>query len=314
MSVAVKIISYNVHLFGGLSSVTLSGMGQVAKIIHDDEQRLAALDLALSHCGADIVCLQELWSDSYKGRLTRTLSHIYPYSYYQPFGDYVHLSVKQIGSGLLLLSKHPVVNANFTAFARLSGEDKFADKGVMCALVNVAGPDGLYPLVVVSTHTQAGTGEAAVQARSDNINDIVGALNRFKFSLPVADASRLPQVITGDLNVVAETRSGDHTGEYRILSRELGAIRFTDLAASLYPDRQQHPLFTSDPDRNSLIPLFDPDDHTPGRLDYLFTRNIAVEGSSFQVGLDWTYSGTQGAVDISDHYPISASIILTERT
>lgn len=313
MPVAVKVISYNVHLFGGLSSLTLSAMGLVATIIHDDEQRLTALEQALVNSNADIVCLQEIWSDGFKDRLTHNLNNLYPYSYYKPFGDHLHFSAKQIGSGLLLLSKHPIATSGFEAFGKLTGDDKFAEKGVLCALVNVQGTDGHYPLLVLNTHTQAGNDDGAVLLRSDNISDLVGALNRFKFSLPVPDASLLPLVVAGDFNVIAETQSGNHAGEYIFLSRELGACRCIDLAATLYPDRAQHPLITSDPQRNTLIPLFDPNDQTPSRLDYLFVANIGIEDASFHVYDDWRYGGTKGAVDISDHYPISACIPLVMR-
>lgn len=311
MSVDLKIITYNVHLFGGLSSVVLGVINRLVKLVHDEEQRLGALTQVLQDAGADIVCLQEIWSDTFKERLISGLRHIYPHSFYPAFANGPHFGKVQLGSGLLLLSRHPIIAANFTPFGKLSGEDAFAQKGVICATLHVDGPDGVYPVSVMNTHTQAGGGDINIQYRSDNINDIVAAATRHRLGHRQTLPEFMPRILVGDMNIVAETPSGSRTGEHLMLCRELRA--FTDLAAALYPDRRAFPLYTSDPAGNGLIPLFDPHDHTPGRLDYVFVENINIGACSLAVPIHWRYGTGTGDMDISDHYPVLAKVPLSVR-
>jgi endonuclease/exonuclease/phosphatase family metal-dependent hydrolase len=309
----IKILQYNAHLFGGISELKLGAMQLKAKIIHDDEARRDALARAILQSGADIVCLEEVWSDAYKIRLAMDFRHVYTYTFYEPFSDGPVLGKKQLGSGLFLLSKHKIVSPVFTAFSRLCGADDFAAKGLITAEIHLQAEGESFPLLLLFTHTQAEESDSATVCRADNINEICSALTRQRVDSGLNGAGRLPRIVAGDLNVVAENDDGEATREYRQVKSAFADDGFSDLAAALYPDRRRDRLYTSDALNNKLIPIFDPADQARSRLDYVFVANLPAGQCTLQTPTDWRYESTNGPADISDHYPVIASMPLSVR-
>ena len=67
-----------------------------------------------------------------------------------------------VGSGLLFLSKHEIVETGWDRFARTAGVDRFAAKGVGYVVVQV---EGLGKVQVFGTHMQAGASKGSQGAR-----------------------------------------------------------------------------------------------------------------------------------------------------
>ena len=140
----------------------------------------------------DVVCLQECWSRAAQG-----LGRTFPYSYTGR-----ERTLCGFGSGLLILSKHPIGEGTFRRFRTRSLPDSLAAKGMILARICV--PEA-GEIDVVNTHLQAWR-RPEVRSRQ------LGELERF-----VGDFVRSPlAVVAGDLNV------GCGSGGYRRLREILG--------------------------------------------------------------------------------------------
>nr|CAG8466628.1 8362_t:CDS:2 [Entrophospora candida] len=117
------------------------------------QQRMEAIADKLSQSDYEIVCLQEVWVyDNYELICNKTRKR-FPYSRFYSSGVF--------GSGLVVLSRYPIVEVNFHKY-RLNGHpikvthgDWYVGKGVASAVVDhpVAGL-----IEIFNTHTHAGYG------------------------------------------------------------------------------------------------------------------------------------------------------------
>lgn len=116
------------------------------------DQRLHLIPESLMNTTADVLCIQEIYNAADKQVVIQGVKDIYPYAvYYQK---------KRKGgagwhSGLLILSKYPINASSFELYKRNPLVEKmFADKGVLCAQVNLNGTD----IAIANTHTTVGGG------------------------------------------------------------------------------------------------------------------------------------------------------------
>jgi hypothetical protein len=93
--------------------------------------------------GYDVAILNEAWTDDAK----QVFKTAYPYSYQTGKKFF-----KILDSGLLVLSKYPILNASNILYTRSSNWDWFASKGALHFQVNT--PKGVYDFF--TTHMQAG--------------------------------------------------------------------------------------------------------------------------------------------------------------
>lgn len=306
-STIVTILQYNTHLFDGIESYKkLATYLSSETLYYKDEIRRNALAKKILGCGAEIVFLEEVWSDAYKNYLIGVLKAKFPYHFYSPDNNPVGL-----GSGLLLVSKYEIINPQFQRFTALAGNDAHSQKGLIRAEIRVRNANGACPLYVLFTHTQAQADDKSILARADNLNQIIGELTGMRLEAQSSGNLSAPQLVVGDLNVVAEDMQGNPTDEYRNITRDF-PDDFNDLCKVLYPDRRNAPLYTSNPSKNGLIGIFDPKDETPVRLDYAFISNILHTSCKLEVPTDWKYHDAEKSIhmDISDHYPLLFSIPL----
>ncbi len=124
----------------------------------------------------DVVCLQECWSSA-----AREIRRAFP-EYYVDDGR----SVFGFGSGLLTLSRFPVLDGYYHRYEHAAFPDSWAAKGM--TLVRLWVP-GFGPLQVVNTHLQAWRADGV---RIEQIRELAAFIG--------THAGGLPTLLAGDLN------------------------------------------------------------------------------------------------------------------
>ncbi len=154
--------------------------------------RSAAIDRVVAHLRAqvpDVVGLSEVFADDERATIRSRVADLYPY--YREGPDEADL---ESDGGLLLLSRHPIVEGHQTVFRHCTLEDCLANKGVLHARIRVAGHPADYDVFL--SHTQnpdAGGTETArpsVQRQMTQMAQFIQA-----YSSPTR-----PSLLMGDLN------------------------------------------------------------------------------------------------------------------
>ncbi len=125
----VKALTYNIW---GLPYPISKRMG-----------RFPLIRKKLPQFGADIIALQEAFTDQAK---VSTKSKEYPYKAHGPGASFFNLS-----SGLVVMSKHPIIKKKIIKFNECQGWDCFANKGVLFVRILIDGEE----LDVYVTHLNA---------------------------------------------------------------------------------------------------------------------------------------------------------------
>lgn len=138
----------------------------------------------------DVVGLCEVFSDGERNRIRRAVADLYPH--FQEGPDEADL---ESDGGLLVLSKHPVLETASFIYRDCDGHDCFANKGMIH--MRVKAPEWASALDVFYTHAQdisTGNGTATLYAQLTKMHE---------FMLQRRDPT-LPAVIMGDINIPAE--------------------------------------------------------------------------------------------------------------
>ncbi len=257
-------------------------------IVKDIATRMNAIGQQLATMHLDIVALQEAWNAAARARIAQA-AHLggLAYTHYYQSGI--------AGSGLMLLSRFPIVETAFYRFP-LGGRreqfwetDYFAGKGI--GFARVLTPLGL--MDVYNTHTVASyTADEHDENRPYRLADLyecVRFMNR---------SSAQPVICCGDFNTRREQR------EYEIMPT-LGRLRDayrtlhpSDLGATFAPDNPYLPNVTAK------------------CLDYVFVRDgtvTSLEPVSAMVTLR-TFQPNASAPPIaySDHYAVLVELSVRE--
>ena len=144
----LNLITYNVGL---------------AVVVKGAEERKSLVIDALAGCGADVVCLQEVFAPvTSSAEMAEALASTYPYSWSSDSGDSV------AGSGLLILSRHPL-----EAEAELVFVDKdplgLTDRMAIATDVR-AGVDRIH---VICTHLNSGLDAGNTEVRLKQVDEII---------------------------------------------------------------------------------------------------------------------------------------------
>lgn len=292
MSTEIQLLQYNTHLFGGTIPGDLPF--DPANLYFEDEERRSAISTKLMRRGLNVVCLEEVWADSYKDAIIADLRRRYPGCYYPKKSDEFKL-----GSGLLLLTEFDIINKNFHGFTSLVGSDAYSQKGfIACTLGKSKIP--LFHLIM--THTQADYNPKAVSARQKNIEQIMQVAKTMSPNLPI--------VICGDLNVIGESPKGVPTTEYTETLIQFSELNLIDAFRTKHSNSRVSHGFTYNGYRNKLIDRFAPADKTAQqRLDYVFTDAAITQ---IEVLKTFTYGSPEiGGCDLSDHYPLKTKLTLS---
>lgn len=243
---------------------------------HRSERISLIADEIKQNLKPDILCFQEVYMPDNRSQLIDFLKGNYPYYHFFASGI--------IGSGLLTMSRYPIVDAIFHRF-RMGGKpddiahgDYYAGKGI--GLTRIDSSDGVVDIYNCHTHAQYSSDISNEYAVYNETNLYEAA--RFIHS----NSSNCPTVLCGDLN----TRP-DQAG-YEIITK-LG-----NLSDAFYSRHEQFPItFSND---NPYVEF-------PSQcLDYVLLRNAEVK--TIEVVMQEHFSGVASAY--SDHYGLLAEISL----
>lgn len=169
--IELTILTYNTHLFEGVSSEWLFRLKEIfgGEVLYDDGARLEHIAAKIAASGADIVALQEVWADPWQQHIANSLKSVYPYSAhkYSACNSYI-FGMDTLSNGVLLLSKWPLSGVSFQSFptyaadslvpglriddSLVPGEDNWAKKGILTATVDIGG----LPLRIGISHALTG--------------------------------------------------------------------------------------------------------------------------------------------------------------
>jgi endonuclease/exonuclease/phosphatase family metal-dependent hydrolase len=222
-----------------------------------------------------VVTMQETFTSYAKGMAKDAA---FPYQHYQNNWDLLNLN-----SGLMTLTKHPIVKTDFIKFKKAADADAFANKGVLLTRLNVA---GLGEVDIYNTHYQSKASRSAIRVHDNEMLEAIIKRN---------DKGN-PTFVMGDLN----TQPG--SPEYQDLMKRLNP---RDSWAERYPGVPGYTASPENPRRDA--------ESGAKRIDYVFvlpnTRfDIRIE--SLQVMFA---EPVQGVV-LSDHYGLSGRFSVTPRT
>lgn len=252
---------------GPLTLLTLNTWGApYAKHIRG---RMHAIAEGVKQLNPDIICFQEVFLASSRHILLQKLAGTWRHVHYFPSG--------LLGSGLLTLSRYPIVKTVFLPY-RMSGkperqQDYYVKKGI--GLTVIATPQGL--ISVFNTHTHA-----QYEPRDDNEYAVFTNSNLFEAVRFVQHfGAPHPTVLVGDMN----TRP-DQLG-YQILTQCSTLI-------DVYAQKHPNDLGITFSSRNPYAHDFDQ------RLDYVFVDN-SIQAHNVQIVM-CDLLNLPHAKAYSDHY------------
>jgi endonuclease/exonuclease/phosphatase family metal-dependent hydrolase len=246
-------------------------------------KRMGLIERELPKLGADILILNEAFHAK-----TRPIALLkeYPYRTFGPGKSGVNIS-----SGVVLLSRYPILKEARVKYSQCAGMDCLSNKGAVYAQIQV--PD-VGPVQVIGTHLNA---DGRDSLRSRQLEEA------FDLYSPEEDSG--PMVLAGDLNfhsesgpysdLVVQAQFRDVHAEYRALHGALASIPWFG--------------FTYDPNRNKNLQWLKPFVRAE-RLDYIWIKDsacvdLAVRES--KMAFDRPIDG----VHLSDHFGVLADIDLT---
>jgi endonuclease/exonuclease/phosphatase family metal-dependent hydrolase len=249
-NVNLKLVTYNI--WGLPSWMTGARSGRYPKIARE-----------LERLDPDFILLQEAWTT----KARRAVPAKGPWSIARAAGQ--HTFFQQ--SGLVTLSRFPIIGGGFYPFSRAAFPDRFVNKGVLKVTVQM--PNGVV-LNVWNVHLQDGGTE---EIRRSQIRELVSRLQE-------AEDGQIADVIGGDFNCTPESSL------------------YGELARSLGPSVQQ--LSGAD------FVTWDGLSEKPGggqTLDYVFVRGC-TPFQNMQATPRVVFTATSPAERLSDHLGIEAVV------
>jgi len=172
----LKVMSWNLFLRPGILSD-----GQM--------DRVSSIGNYLICSGADVIVLQEVFHRRARKRLLQDLDDWY--EYHTSLGP---KSFFGVSSGVIIFSKHPIVEEKFVSYSKSKGADGLAKKGVVLTKIRFGRQD----IHVVGTHLQAGASSAAKSVQKSQLAELANAVNL------IGDSSIV--ILAGDFNITPDEK------------------------------------------------------------------------------------------------------------
>ena len=264
--------------FSSLSAQTISVLSWNIKFLprafahigHRPLKRVEPIATHLIASEADVLVLQEAFDRKAKRRLKKSLNLVYPYTY----GPANQEPGFKINSGILILSKTPLLYRGEVEFSDCEKEDCFARKGALLVETVVAGRR----IQVLGTHLEAG-GPSSIKLTQ--YHEVAGLLRSHQLF-------GIPQIICGDFNT-NQTNTYLYQAMLNILQAEDGP---------LYGELQ----YTSDHMLNDMD-LYNPNDRKV--IDYVFYKPNGVQPQNiYREVLRYQYPWNKKQKDLSDHFAV----------
>mgnify|MGYP001591126101 CR=1 FL=1 len=163
----LKIVSYNI-----------CALPYYINIMGNPNQRVNAIIEFIKKINADILCLQEVFDNSIRKKIMNACKDTYEIYYSGESSFY------KVNSGLLTLSKFPIIYRKTVSFNNLSGEDYLSRKGVDYITISMNRMGFPPKLTVLNTHLNADAFFSlrvfCLSTRMKQINQIIKLLNKIK--------------------------------------------------------------------------------------------------------------------------------------
>ena len=146
--IKLRILTFNAHLMENSNIVVGAWVQNKKPVVFRDEDRHIYIVNKIRETGADIVALQEVWAKERMKRIQQDVGRPYEWCIAGADGDYMFnylpefiisgIPARAAGSGLVLLSKHPLHNVRWEIFQNPHDSDeRAASKGVLMATVGI---------------------------------------------------------------------------------------------------------------------------------------------------------------------------------
>lgn len=273
------------------------------------EERLPHVIAAIEGSGADIVCLQEVYTQyTSPEEVAGMLADVYPHAAYGPTNPDTQ------SNGLLIVSKVPLHQTTFLAFT-MNDPNMIVDRAVLGA---TAIGDG-WGLHVLCTHLQAGSDAANTAIRRDQLRELAD----FVADNGYADG---PTVLLGDFNAGPDPDPTDEEcpdqGNCPATCTPTDTLSIEHLESMYgWTDRADETGFTlctyckPEADELALLPLYPCDGSQ--RIDHCFVRGLdgadvtAIDRVLDASDLTIDLGNGETARTLSDHYAVQCSITPT---
>jgi endonuclease/exonuclease/phosphatase family metal-dependent hydrolase len=274
---SLKLLAYN--LWGAPFS---------AKKVRERFPEVAA---KLKTLDVDIVALEEVFSGCFIPNELKIILKGSQFPYYAR-GAGPHGFPKCVDSGVLVLSRYPIVKSEELKYTKCAGTDCFSRKGVLYVRVTVP---TIGDVDVYATHSNAGESHSEVRvSQMSQVVDFIG--------LHSGDGQR-PVIFMGDLNATSETPEID------MLRTRVG-LRDTheEYVSTHTVTPLEHDGFTIDPTRNLNVSQKAGQPHE--RIDYIFVRDAHGSTVPSTVSAAHLMFEEPGYRDrpLSDHFGIRSQI------
>lgn len=254
--------------------------------------RMRAIAEALASSPFDVVCLQEVWTNTDYNLIKGKLSGVFPYAHYFYSGV--------VGSGICILSRHPFQQVFYHQWSvngyvhKFQHGDWFGGKGVGLCILKVNG----FNINVYSAHLHAEYNRHNDEYQAHRVLQAYDTAQFIELTSTSADLV----VLAGDLN----TEPGDLA--YRIL---LSMTNFTDSFEKI-EELGESNFNTCEDLQNSYTPSSQIRKNIPGkRIDYImFTsgQNIQAKVQSYHHPFPPRVPNSN--FSYSDHEAITVSLCL----
>jgi|GEM_PF-1597762 len=239
-----------------------------------DKTRFKDIQSGIPDLGADVIAFNETFTRN---------SHIlaetkgYPFVAWGPSAQ----RLRRFSSGLLIISKHPILFTSTMVYSLCDGVDCLSRKGVLFARIRV---DNVGEVDVFTTHMNAAGDDAG---RAFQVGEMADFVQRHH-------NPALPLVLLGDFNFERGTAPDT------LLSARLGVNDAHDEYVSEHPELTpyQRAQITSDPKTNSNVPA----GNKPKRIDFCFFKSNRLRIETERSGMAFDTSVAQRF--LSDHFAV----------
>lgn len=193
-----QLIFFLILLFMPLSALTKSDTLKVMSwnlflrpgILSDGQMdRVSSIGNYLIYSGADVIVLQEVFHRRARERLLQELDDWY--EYHTSLGP---ISFFGVSSGVIIFSKHPIIEEKFVSYSKSKRADGLAKKGAVLAKIRFGKQD----VHIVGTHLQAGASSAAKSVQKSQLAELANAVNL------IGDSSIV--ILAGDFNITPDEK------------------------------------------------------------------------------------------------------------
>ncbi len=258
------------------------------------EQRLAAAPEHLRRVSADVIALQEVYATSHRRFLQNALRDTHPYVCFSKTGQSI------LGSGLMVLSRYPVVQAEFLAWRGAPFLDNLvSEKGCLQVSVDIPG-FGL--LQLVNLHLSVG----GTLRRSGKLDRNVRQLEEIEQVLAIARSfGPIAPILLGDFNCSPAVNQEVYA--------QITDAGYLDTFAAVAPSKAADAVTW---DQTNLLNANGRHRTSPSqRIDHIFVhsslgKSVVPTAGSIEFTKPVVTVGQSQSVTLSDHYGLSMRLAL----